>query len=311
MSEASAEIGVACVQFAPERGGVEGNLTRSVEWIHRAADAGHELVVLPELSNSGYAFANRAESWESAEVLPDGHSCRAWRAAARERRVWIVGGLAERSDRSLYDTAVLIDRDGAVLSRYRKMHLWSREHLWFEPGRVPSEITKLPFGRLAIAICFDLWIPELFRYYALAGADIVCMPSNWSSPATVQGAERPIVDYLAMGTAHVNAMFLVGADRSGSDGDVDFLGASMIVNPRGEIIARAALPAREEELTSAKVDIMDARIRKTWSRFNRASDVSADLVTYLPQKFEAQSSNAGGASGEAVSPSAERAAEDT
>lgn len=286
MNDVSAEIGVACVQMAPRRGAVDENVARTVEWIHRAADAGHELIVLPELVNSGYTFANRAESWDSGETLPDGPSCRAWRDVARSRRVWIAAGLAERANGALYDTAVLIDRGGTIVSRYRKMHLWSREHLWFEPGQVPSEIVHLPFGRLALAVCFDLWIPELFRYYCQGGADLVCMPSNWSSPATVRGTERPIVDYLAIATAHVNAMYLVGADRSGSDDDVDFLGASMIVNPRGEVVARAALPAREEELVGARVDVMDARIRKTWSRFNRASDVSAHLAAYLTQGRE-------------------------
>jgi N-carbamoylputrescine amidase len=272
------ELGIACIQLSPERGDPAGNLERSLAWIDHAADSGHELIVLPELAVSGYAFGGRAEAWESGEAVPDGPTCRAWRDAARRRRVWIVGGLAERAWGALYDTAVLIGPDGDVLSVYRKMHLWSSEHLWFEPGGSPSGVVGLPFGRVALAICFDLWVPELFRYYARAGADIVCMPSNWSSPPTVRGGDRPTVDHLAIATSHVNAIFIAAADRAGSDGDFSFVGASMVVNPRGEVVARAEIPAQAEELVSVRVDPMEARLRKTWSRFNRALDSGGALL---------------------------------
>ena len=158
MNGPAEEIGVACVQLSPERDDPDGNLERSLAWIHSAAGAGHELIVLPELAVSGYAFADRAEAWASGEGVPDGFTCRAWRQAAREHGVWVVGGVAERAWGALYDTAVLIGPDGEVLSVYRKMHLWSTEHLWFEPGGNPSGIVNLPFGRVALAICFDLWV---------------------------------------------------------------------------------------------------------------------------------------------------------
>lgn len=278
MNGPAEEIGVACVQLSPERDDPDGNLERSLAWIHSAAGAGHELIVLPELAVSGYAFADRAEAWASGEGVPDGFTCRAWRQAAREHGVWVVGGVAERAWGALYDTAVLIGPDGEVLSIYRKMHLWSTEHLWFEPGGNPSGIVNLPFGRVALAICFDLWVPELFRYYARAGADIVCVPSNFSSPPRVRGGDRPIVDHLAISTAHVNALFVAAADRSGVDGEFGFLGASMVVSPRGEMLARAEMPPEREEIVSARIDPMEARVRKTWSRFNRAAEADPALL---------------------------------
>lgn len=266
------EVGIACVQFTPDRGDRRGNIERSVAAIHDAADAGNELIVLPELANSGYAFASRSEAWAAGEAIPGGATCRAWRDAARQRGVWVVGGLAERDSTGLHDSAVMIDRDGSVLSVYRKMNLWSIEHLWFERGTSPSDVVNLPIGRVAMAICFDLWVPEIFRHYAKAGADLVCAPSNWSSPATLVGSDRPIVDHLAISAAHVSALFIAGADRSGSDGEFEFIGASLIVNPRGETIARAPIPGPEHGIVSARVDLMEARVRKTWSRFNRALD---------------------------------------
>jgi predicted amidohydrolase len=264
------DVGVACVQLTPERGNPASNLERSVAAIVDAAQAGNELILLPELSNSGYAFADRAEALAAGEAIPDGPTLRAWRDVAREHKVWVVGGLAERYAGGLADSAVLIDRDGSVLSVYRKMNLWSVEHLWFEPGLSPSEVVNLPIGRVAMAICFDLWVPELFRHYARAGADIVCIPSNWSCPSVVGGSDRPIVDYLAIAAAHVNALFIAGADRAGADGDFNFIGGSLIVNPRGEVVARAPVRGSEPALVSARVDLMEARVRKTWSRFNHA-----------------------------------------
>ncbi len=123
---APAEIGVAVAQLTPQRGEAEENLERSIAAVNKAADAGNELIVLPELANSGYAFSTRAEAWLAAESIPDGPTCRAWRDVARDRGVWIVGGLAERSADGVYDSSVLIDREGSVLSVYRKLHLWSR-----------------------------------------------------------------------------------------------------------------------------------------------------------------------------------------
>lgn len=91
----------------------------------------------------------------------------------------------------------------------------------------------------------------------------------------LSGSDRPIVDHLVIAAAHVNALFIAGADRSGTDGDFRFVGASMIVSPRGETLARAATPAPDEAVLSARVDLMEARLRKTWSRFNHALDVPA------------------------------------
>jgi predicted amidohydrolase len=292
MTAPSSEVGVACVQLTPARGRAESNVEQSVALIGEAADQGHELIVLPELTNSGYAFESKAAAFDAAEAL-DGPTCRAWRETARARKVWIVGGIAERARRGLYDSAILIDPSGDVLTVYRKIHLWSTEHLWFEPGRAPSAVVNLPFGRVAVAICFDLWMPEQFRHYARAGADIVCVPSNWSSRPVVAGGNRPIVDHLAICAAHVNAMYIAGADRAGSDAAFRFLGASMIVNPRGEMVARAELPAPETAIVGASLDLMEARVRKTWSRFNGALDVDPALFAAPPAPAGGECSSEG------------------
>lgn len=278
-SHGQKSLGVACLQFSPVLGSVEENLEATVGLVEEAAAAGSELLVLPELALSGYGFRNREHAAELAEPIPGGRGIRVWRDLARQRRVWLVGGLAEAAPDGLYDSSVLIDRQGEVRSVYRKMHLWSRENLWFDRGQAIGDVVELPFGRLSMAICFDLWIPELFRRYGAEAADIVCMPSNWSATRELTGSDRPIVDHLAIALAHVNAIYIAAADRGGAEAGRDFLGASMIVSPRGDVLARASGVDGKPAVLRAQVDPSEAVARKEWGSFNHALDVHPSLIS--------------------------------
>lgn len=269
---------VACLQFAPVLGEAEENLEVTVALIEEAVASGSELIVLPELALSGYGFRDREHAAELSEEIPSGRGVQAWRELARRHRVWLVGGLAEEASDGVYDSSVLIDREGDVRSVYRKMHLWSRENLWFDPGKEVGAVVDLPFGRLAMAICFDLWIPELFRWYGSNGAEIVCMPSNWSATRELTGSDRPIVDHLAITSAHVNAIYIAAADRGGAEDGRDFLGASMVVSPRGDVLARASDADGETLVLRAEVDPAEAVKRKEWGSFNHALDVHPALA---------------------------------
>ena len=114
-------------------GNKEDNIAATLRHIDTAAGHGARLIVLPELANTGYAFATRAEAYEHAESVPDGVTCQAWAKAAAAHDAYIVGGVAEIDGVTLYDTAVLIGPDGYI-GRYRKTHLWNREKLIFTTG---------------------------------------------------------------------------------------------------------------------------------------------------------------------------------
>ena len=166
---------VTCAQYAIREGDRDHNLERSLHFIERAATEGADLVVLPELANSGCDLGSSERALALAEEIPGGPTIRAWREAAEASGVCVVGGLLEREGDTLHNSAVLLDP--GVVGRYRKTHLWDREKRLYEPGReLPVFDTSL--GGIGLLICYDAWFPEAVRTLALKGAQVICIPSN-------------------------------------------------------------------------------------------------------------------------------------
>jgi N-carbamoylputrescine amidase len=261
-----ASLRVACVQMEPHIGERDGNIERSLRFIREAARAGAEVVVLPELCNSGYVFASREEAHGLSEPIDGGPSVLAWSKAARTHGIWIAAGLAERSGGKLFNSAVLIGPEG-VAGRYRKNHLWAEEALAFEPGDLGVPVFHTPRGRFSLAICYDLWFPETFRLAALGGADLLLVPTNWV-PMPGQRQDLPVMaNILAMSGAHSNGIFVAAADRIGVERGQPFLGCSLIIGPEGWPLAGPASPDREEILY-ADLDLAQARRGRTLNSFN-------------------------------------------
>ena len=164
---------------------------------------------------------------------------------------------------------------------YRKNHLWGAEALFFERGDLGMPVFHTDFGRVAIAICYDIWFPETFRLAALGGADLLCVATNWV-PMPEQPAHLPMMaNVLAMAGAHSNSMFVAAADRVGVERDQPFLGNSVIVGPTGWPVAGPA-SADREEIIAADLDLSEARRRRNLNEFNhllrdRRSDLYGDL----------------------------------
>ena len=192
---------IACVQMEPHVGAKHDNVTRAVRYIEAAAEHGAALIVLPELSNSGYVFADRDEAMSLAETLPDGETARAFGEAARRLGVHIVAGIAEREGGHLYNSALLTGPAGPI-GVYRKLHLWNNEKRFFEPGDYGVPVFDTPLGRLAIAICYDGWFPETYRLAAMQGADIVCVPTNWVPIPGQDPNREAMANILCMAAAH-------------------------------------------------------------------------------------------------------------
>jgi N-carbamoylputrescine amidase len=257
---------VACIQMEPQVGHKDDNLARSLQRIAEAAAAGAELVVLPELCNTGYVFETRAEAFAASETLPDGPSCQAWMAAARAHGIVVIAGITEREGSKLYNSAAAIGPQG-YLGTYRKNHLWGDENLFFEPGNRGVPVFDIPAGRFACAICYDMWFPEIYRLAALGGADLLCVPTNWV-PMRAQPSGMPVMaNILAMGGAHSNALFIAAADRVGTERGQPFLGNSLIVGPDGWPIAGPASADQEETLMAA-INLAEARRHRSINGFN-------------------------------------------
>ena len=272
---------VACLQMEPQVGEKERNVKRSLDMIAKAAKSKANLVVLPELCNSGYVFATREEAFHLAEEIPAGKTTQTWMKAAREHNLVIVAGICERVGETLYNSAVVVGPEGYI-GTYRKNHLWESENLFFEPGNLGVPVFRIGAGRIACAICYDIWFPEIFRLAALQGADLLCVATNWV-PMPEQPGNLPVMaNILAMSGAHSNSMFVAAADRIGVERGQPFLGNSIIVSHTGWPLAGPA-SLDQEEMLIADINLSDARRKRTLNQFNqllrdRRTDVYDEML---------------------------------
>jgi N-carbamoylputrescine amidase len=258
---------IACVQMEPTVGDTAANVAKSLTMIETAAGQGAQVIVLPELANSGYVFSSRAEAFALAEPVPDGPTTTAWIAAAARHAVTLVAGIAERSGDRLYNSAVVIGPSGYI-GTFRKVHLWNEENLYFEPGDLGFPVFDTPFGRIGVMICYDGWFPEGYRLLALQGADLVCIPTNWVPIPGQDPKREAMANILCMAAAHCNSVVVAAADRVGTERGQPFLGQSLIVSHTGWPVAGPA-SARHEEIIMADVDLSDARRKRNWNAFNQ------------------------------------------
>ncbi|QUY49858.1 nitrilase family protein [Serratia plymuthica] len=246
---------VACCQLAPRIGEPDYNRQISTQAIRNAAQRGANIIVLPELVNSGYVFQDRAEAAALSEPC-DGPSISLWAALARELDVVVVAGFCETLGAGqVANSCVLIDARG-VRAVYRKVHLWHEESAIFTAGDQSPPVIETRFGQLSMMICYDLEFPEWVRLPALSGAQLLCAPVNWPSAPPPQG-ERPVEVVKVQANAAVNRLFIAVSDRCGKERGVDWVGGSVIVDADGYPLAGAeSLPG--EGMLLAEIDLSAA-----------------------------------------------------
>jgi N-carbamoylputrescine amidase len=250
----SRTVRIAVAQYAPQVGDVDANRSAAVHWAERAVSENVDLLVLPELASSGYVFHSEAEAAATAQPADHGGLIDALTAVCAGGMHCVVG-VNERDGAVRHNSAVLIGPRGH-LATYRKLHLFNDEKSWFEPGGQLA-VVDLPFGRIGMLICFDLWFPEAARALALAGAEVIAVPTNWVASFRRQvydPAGYCLGDIVAMGSAAQNAVVMACADRVGVERNVQFLGASIIVGPEGWPIKGPAGP-EEDALLVAEIDL--------------------------------------------------------
>ena len=281
MGRLEGQIKVACIQMEPIIGCKQENVAKSLRFIGEAADNGARLVVLPELCNSGYMFSTRDEAFALAEVVPEGETCRAWSRICAERGLYLVAGIAERDDQVLFNAAVVVGPQG-YLGKFRKVHLWNEENLFFEPGNLGFPVFRTPIGRIGTFICYDGWFPESYRLCALQGADIVCIPTNWVPIPGQDPKREAMANILCMAGAHSNSMFVAAADRVGVERGQPFNGQSLIASYTGWPVGGPA-SRDKEEIIYAEVNLADARRKRNWNEYNqvlrdRRTDVYGEML---------------------------------
>jgi 5-aminopentanamidase len=260
---------VACCQIAPRIGAIEANRAAGLAAAQAAATSGAAIVVLPELSASGYVFRDAAEARSLAEPA-DGPTAAGWAVLARRHDVTIVGGVCELgADGLLYNTAVAVDA-GGVRVAYRKAHLWDAEKLVFTPGQEPPPVIDTAGTSLGVMVCYDLEFPEWVRLPALAGARLLCVPANWPAQPRPEG-ERPIEVVRAQAAASTNRMFVAVCDRNGAERGVDWVGGSVIIDPDGWPLA-GPVPGDHEITIAAECDLGSAADKRISARNDVLTD---------------------------------------
>jgi len=222
-------IQVRCTQLSPIIGDLDGNLRRIDTEIAHAVRDGIDLLVLPELATSGYNLTE-TEAREAAWAA-DGAELGGLAEQLRGSGTTVVFGFPELAAGSLYNSAAILTPDSPPVV-YRKLHLWNTEKLIFTPGEDLPPVVETPAGRLAAIVCYDLEFPELPRTVALAGAEILAVPTNW--PLHEQPSDERAAEVIhAMAAAQASGMIVACCDRAGEERGVSWMQGTSIVAADG------------------------------------------------------------------------------
>jgi N-carbamoylputrescine amidase len=268
----------------------DANLRTAVARIAEAAQQGAQIVCLPELFRSRYFCQKEDPSvFDLAEPIP-GPSTDALGRAAADNGVAVVGSVFERRVAGLYhNTAVIIDADGSLRGRYRKMHIPDDplyyEKYYFAPGDLGFESFNVRGSRVGALVCWDQWFPEAARLTALRGAQILFYPTAiaWhpAEKAEFGVAQHEAWELIQRGHALANGVFVAVTNRVGREGDLEFWGASFVADPFGRVLARASHD--REEVVMARCDL--GLIEQTRRHWPFLRDRRVDAYSGLLQRF--------------------------
>jgi N-carbamoylputrescine amidase len=271
----------------------EANIAASVAAVRSAAAQGARLVVLQELHTGSY-FCQTEDTacFDLAETIP-GPSTELFGALARELGVVIVTSLFERRAPGLYhNTAVVLDSDGSIAGKYRKMHIPDDpafyEKFYFTPGDLGFEPIKTSVGLLGVLVCWDQWYPEAARLMALAGAQMLIYPTaiGWDPQDEQPEQQRQLDAWVTVQRSHAiaNGIPVLSANRvgfepdpSGAGAGIRFWGSSFVAGPQGEMLARGG---EDEELLIVELDrARSEKVRRIWPFLrDRRIDAYGEIV---------------------------------
>ena len=254
----------------------DDNKRRLAEKIRSLAAKGAELVVLQELHNGLYfCQEENVDTFNQAEPIP-GPSTEFYGALAKELGVVIVTSLFERRATGLYhNTAVVLEKDGTIAGKYRKMHIPDDpgyyEKFYFTPGDMGFQPIDTSVGRLGVLVCWDQWYPEAARLMALAGAEILIYPTaiGYDSNDTSDEQERQRMAWQTVQRGHAvaNGLPVVTVNRVGDEDGVPFWGTSFVAGPQGELLYEA--PTDKEVEAIIDIDMQRSEHVRRWWPFLR------------------------------------------
>lgn len=238
------KLKISLAQMDVKLGKPQTNLAGVSRFAQRAAEQGADVLVLPELWSTGYDLENAAQY----AVALDAGVFAETAVLARQHNLCIIGScLSDLGDGKIGNTAVFFNKDGTILANYSKIHLFRLmdEHQFLTAGNQLS-IAETPWGKMGLAICYDLRFPELFRHYALAECLLTIIPAEWPHPRLEHWQT------LLRARAIENQMYIVACNRVGQSKDTHFCGHSCIIDPWGEVLVTGG---KDEQLLMAEVDL--------------------------------------------------------
>ena len=255
------------------------NMTRLAEGIVDLARRGAQLIVLQELHNSLYFCQTESvDNFELAEPIP-GPSTNFFGEIAKQLGVVIVTSLFERRAPGLYhNTAVVIEKDGSIAGKYRKMHIPDDpayyEKFYFTPGDLGFQPIQTSVGRLGVQVCWDQWYPEGARLMALAGAEILIYPTaiGYESTDTPEEQQRQRTAWTTVQRGHAvaNGLPVVAVNRVGYEPDpsgqtngIQFWGSSFVAGPQGELLYQASTDEEESVIIALDMERSE-NVRRWW-----------------------------------------------
>lgn len=273
---------------------VEENVKKLEQNIRKVAQEGAQLIVLQELHNSLY-FCQTEDTncFDLAESIP-GKSTNRFGQLAKELSVVLVLSLFEKRAPGLYhNTAVVIEKDGTIAGKYRKMHIPDDpayyEKFYFTPGDLGFQPIQTSLGKLGVLVCWDQWYPEAARLMALAGADLLIYPTaiGWESTDSDAEKKRQQDAWIISQRGHAvaNGLNVISVNRIGYEADpsgvtngIQFWGHSFVAGPQGEMLWTAS--SNEEETKLVEIDLSRSEsVRRIWPFFrDRRIDSFSDLT---------------------------------
>ena len=269
---------------------MKDNIMRLADGIADLARRGAQLIVLQELHNSLYfCQEENVNLFDLAESIP-GPSTEMFGELAKRYQVVIVTSLFERRAAGLYhNTAVVLEKDGTICGKYRKMHIPDDpgyyEKFYFTPGDLGIHPIDTSVGRLGVMVCWDQWYPEAARLMALQGAELLIYPTaigyDQNDTPEEQQRQRRAWQTVQRGHAVANGLPVVAVNRVGWEGDVKFWGTSFVAGPQGELIYEAS--EYEEESIIVSLDLEHSEQVRRWWPFLR--DRRIDAYTDITKRF--------------------------
>lgn len=230
---------LSIVQFEPKFGDLLQTIEKLKSLLKKAKEA--DLVVLPELANTGYNFDSKEQALNLSETINESVFLAFLMDACREYQFSVATGFSEKEGEKLYNSSVLVDETG-VKSVYRKLHLFMNEKNIFEAGNIDLSVIDHKGIKLGMLVCFDWMFPEAWRKLALQGAELILHPSNLVLPY----AQSVIPSY-----SLINRVFIATANRIGTEKELTFTGQSIVTGTKGEVLAKAGL---SEEILMLEID---------------------------------------------------------